>query len=127
MTLQGVSRAGMVIICIGLVMSLILTMVVTNPTKLGPTGVTIWFVWFWVVLSACLSLLNYELVMRFGKETTRVAPHNVRISSLRHGMLAGGVLATILALSSLQQLDTRDIGLIIVFAALVEFYMRTRR
>ena len=127
MTLQGVSRAGIALICAGLVAALLLSMVVTNPTKIGPAGVTLWFMGFWVVLSSCLAFANYELVMRFGRETTKVAPHNVRVSSLRHGMLLGGALTVTLALSSLQQLDPRDVGLITIFVILVEFFMRTRR
>lgn len=127
MTLQGVSRAGVALICAGLVAALLLSMVVTNPSKIGPAGVTLWFMGFWVVLSSCLAFANYELVMRFGRETTKVAPHNVRVSSLRHGLLIGGALTVILALSSLQQLDPRDVGLITIFVALVEFFMRTRR
>jgi len=127
MTLQGVSRASMAIVCIGLVASLILSMVLTNPTKLGPTGVTMWFMWFWVVLASCLAFINYLFVMRFGRETTKIAPHNVKLSSLRHGLLLGGALTVVLALSSLRQLDARDIGLIAAFVVLVEFYLRTRR
>jgi len=127
MTLQGVSRASVALVCAGLVAALLLSMVVTNPAKIGPTGVTLWFMGFWVVLSSCITFANYELVMRFGRETAKVAPHNVKVSSLRHGMLLGGALTVILALSSLQQLDPRDVGLIVAFVLLVEFYMRTRR
>jgi uncharacterized protein YacL len=127
MTLQGVSRAGIALVCGGLVAALLLSMFVTNPTKLGPTGVTLWFMGFWVVLSSCLAFINYELVMRFGREATRVNLHKVKTASLRHGLLIGGSLTVILALSSLQQLDPRDVGLIIAFVVLVEFYMRTRR
>ncbi len=82
---------------------------------------------FWVVLSSCIAFVNYELVMRFGREATKVNGHKVKAGSARHGLLLGGALTVILALSSLQQLDPRDVGLIIAFVLLVEFYMRTRR
>lgn len=127
MTLQGISRAGIALVCSGLVVALLLSMVVTNPTKIGPTGVTLWFMGFWVVLSSCLAFVNYELVMRFGREATKVNTHKVKVGSVRHGLLLGGALTIILALSSLQQLDPRDVGLIIAFVVLVEFFMRTRR
>lgn len=125
--MQGVSRASMALICVGLVVALFLSMLVTNPTKLGPAGVTLWFLGFWVVLSSCLAFIKYELMMRFGKETTKLGGHRTVITSLRHGALLAGALTVILALSSLQQLDPRDVGLIIAFVLLVEFYIRTRR
>lgn len=125
--MQGVSRASMALICVGLVVLLFLSMIMTNPTALGPTGVTLWFLGFWVVLSSCLAFVKYELVMRFGKETTKLGGHKTIMTSLRHGALFAGGLTIILALSSLQQLDPRDIGLILVFLGLVEFYVRTRR
>lgn len=127
MTLQGVSRAGAALVCVGLVAALLLSMLITNPSRLGPTGVTLWFVGFWVVMASCLALAKYELVLRFGKESTLVNRHKVKVTALRHGMLLGGALTVILALSSLQQLDPRDVGLIAAFVILVEFFMRARQ
>lgn len=126
MTLQGVSRASAALICVGLVAALFLSMLVTNPASLGPTGVTLWFVGFWVVLSSCLALLKYELVMRLGKESTKLNRHKMVVSSLRHGSLIGGGLTVLLALSSLQQLDPRDVGLVAVLLVLIEFFARAR-
>ena len=127
MTLQGVSRSAMRFGCLGLVASLLLSMVVTNPTSLGPAGVTLWFVWFGIVVSCCLALINYELVMRYGREGTKVMQAKVVAGCIRHGLLLGGAMAILLALSSLQQLDIRDVGLVLAFVVLVEFYLRTRR
>lgn len=124
--MQGVSRASAALICVGLVTVLFLSMLVTNPTSLGPTGVTLWFVVLWVVLSSCLALLKYELVMRLGKESTKLNRHKMVVGSLRHGFLVGGGLTVLLALSSLQQLDARDVGLVAVLLVLIEFFARAR-
>jgi hypothetical protein len=126
MTLQGVSRASAALICVGLVAALFFSMLVTNPTDLGPTLVTLWFVGFWVVLSSCLALAKYELVARFGKEATKVNRHKMVITSVRHGALIGAGLTILLALSSLQQLDIRDVGLVAVLLVLIEVFVRAR-
>ena len=126
MTLQGVSRASAALICVGLVTALFLSMIMTNPTALGPTGVTLWFVGFWVVLSSCLALIKFELVARFGKETTKLNRHKMIVGSVRHGALIGGGLTVLLALSSLQQLDIRDVGLVAILLLLIEFFARAR-
>ena len=125
--MQGVSRAGAALVCAGLVAALLLSMVLTNPSNLGPAGVTLWFLAFGVVLAANIALANYELIMRFGKETTKLTKHKTIMGCLRHGALLGGGLAVLLALSSLGQLDARDIGLVVVLIGLVEFYLRTRQ
>jgi len=125
--LQGVSRAGVALGCIGLIGALFLSMVVTNPANLGPTGVTVWFLGFWGVLSANIAFLKYELVMRFGKETTKLTKHRTMMVAIRHGSLIGAGLTVLLALSSLQQLDARDVGLVAVLLILIEFYARSRR
>lgn len=126
MTLQGVSRASAALICVGLVTALLLSMLITNPTRLGPTGVTLWFVGLWAVLASCLAYIKYELLMRFGKESTKLNRHKMAVSSLRHGALIGGGLTVLLALSSLQQLDVRDIGLVAALLVLIEFFARAR-
>lgn len=126
MTLQGVSRASAALICVGLVTALFFSMLVTNPSRLGPTGVTLWFMGLWVVVSSCLALLKYELVMKFGKEATKLNRHKMVASSLRHGVLIGAGLTVLLALSSLQQLDARDVGLVAALLALIEFFVRAR-
>lgn len=127
MTLQGVSRAGAAMVCAGLVAALLLSMLLTSPASIGPAGVTLWFLALGLVLAANIALINYELLMRFGKETTKLTKHKTIMSCLRHGLLLGGGLAILLALSSLQQLDSRDVALVAVLIILVEFYLRTRR
>lgn len=125
--MQGVSRAGVALVCVGLIVALLLSMLLTNPSSLGPTGVTLWFLGFWGVLSANMAFLKYELVMRFGKETARLTKHRTMMVAIRHGALVGAGLTVLLALSSLQQLDVRDIALVVVLLALVEFYARSRQ
>lgn len=127
MTLQGVSRAGVALGCIGLIAVLLASMIITNPSNLGPTGVTLWFLGFWGVVSANLAFLKYELMMRFGKETTKLSKHRTMMVALRHGALVGAGLTVLLALSSLQQLDGRDVGLVAVLLVLIEFYARSRQ
>lgn len=124
--MQGVSRASAALICVGLVATLFLSMLVTNPTRLGPTGVTLWFIGFWLVLAACLALLKYELMMRFGKDSTKLNRHKMIVGSLRHGALISAGLTVLLALSSLQQLDARDVGLVAALLILIEFFARAR-
>lgn len=125
--MQGVSRAGVALGCAGLIVALLLSMLLTNPTSLGPTGVTLWFLGFWVVLAVNLAFVKYELVMRFGKETQKLTKHRTMMVALRHGALIGAGLTVLLALSSLQQLDARDVGLVAALLILIEFYARTRR
>ena len=125
--MQGVSRAGMALGCIGLVIALLFSMLLTNPTNLGPTGVTLWFLGFWAVLGANLAFLKYELVMRFGKEMTKLNKHRTMMTAIRHGALVGAGLTVLLALSSLQQLDARDVGLVAALLVLIEFYARSRQ
>lgn len=125
--MQGVSRAGMALGCMGLVIALLFSMLLTNPTNLGPTGVTVWFMGFWVVLGANLAFLKYELAMRFGKEMTKLNKRRTMITAIRHGALIGAGLTVLLALSSLQQLDARDVGLVSVLLILIEFYARSRQ
>lgn len=127
MTLQGVSRAGVALGCIGLVVALFISMLITNPTNLGPTGVTLWFLIFWGVVSANLSFVKYELVMRFGRETAKLSKHRTMMVAIRHGALIGAGLTVLLALSSLQQLDGRDVGLVTALIILIEFYARSRQ
>ena len=127
MTLQSVSRAGMAVVCAGLLVLLLISMVLTNPTNLGPGGVTLWFLGFWLVLATNLAFLKYELVMRYGSETAKSTGRKTKLAALRHGVLIGAGLTVLLALSSLQQLDIRDIALVTVLLILIEFYARTRR
>lgn len=126
MTLQGVSRAGMALVCIGLLGLVVVSMMVTNPTSLGPTGVTLWFVGLGVVLAICFAFAKYLAVMHWGREASKANRRRVIIASVRHGVLISVGLTTLLALSSLQQLDIRDVGLVTVLLVLVEFFARTR-
>lgn len=127
MTIDGVSRTGAALVCVGLCVALLASMMLTNPSTLGPTLVTVWFLGFWLVISSCLALVNYEVIMRFGTETSKTLRRRIITSSLRHGLLIGAGLTVLLALSSLQQLDIRDIGLVVVLIILVEFFARTRQ
>lgn len=127
MRLPVASRSGIMSACGALLMVVLISMIITNPTQLGPTGVTLWFLGFWVVLAANIAGLKYLLLMRFGSETTRLTSRKVGVTSLRHGILLGGAVTIWLALSSLQQLDIRDIGLVIALGLMIEVVARARR
>lgn len=126
MTLQGVSRAGMALVCIGLLALVVVSMMITNPTSLGPTGVTLWFVGLGAVLAICFAFAKYLVVMHWGREASKANRRKVRVASIRHGVLVSAGLTSLLALSSLQQLDLRDVGLVFALLLLVEFFARTR-
>lgn len=127
MRLPVASRSGIMSACGALLMVVLISMIITNPTQLGPTGVTLWFLGFWVVLAANIAGFKYLLLMRFGSETTRLTSRKVGVTSLRHGILLGGAVTIWLALSSLQQLDIRDIGLVIALGLMIEVVARARR
>jgi hypothetical protein len=99
-------------------------LVASNPANLGPVGVTLWFLALWGSLAGIVALLAYVAKSRFFSDELQAA----RLAgSLRQGLLVGGVVTIVLALASLRQLSLRDGILIVILAALVEFYLRTRQ
>lgn len=101
----------------------LLAVLTTNPRGIGPTGVTLWFVGLGVAICHALALGLYWLKRRFTNQTDAARLDN----SWRQGLLLGGALTSMLALSSLRQLQSRDVILISIFILVVEFYLRTRK
>jgi hypothetical protein len=96
----------------------------TNPSQVGPFGVTLWFVAVLAGLSGILTLVFFGLRRRFKPmdvETKQLG------ASWRDGFLFAIALTSLLALQSLRQLSWRDLILIVILTGLVEFYFRTRR
>jgi hypothetical protein len=102
----------------------ILGLVAYNPTTLGPTGVTLWFVGLFMTLQGLLTFGFFRLKRR----RAEIMGESKRFfSSWRQGLLVAAVAIILLGLSSLRQLSLRDAVLLAVLALLVEFYGRTRR
>ena len=95
----------------------------TNPAEIGPVGVTVWFVLFLSCAAAIATLGLY-----FSKAFLHV--HATGISRLRYswrqGLLIGGWVAGLLALSSLHQLTIPDGILLALLLVIVEIYVRFR-
>ncbi len=97
----------------------------TNPTSIGPFGVTVWFL---LVLGVIASLLAAAL-FKVKVKSPRIENTEEKLlqNSWRQGWLLGGALVAILALSSLKQLAWRDAGLILAVTVLVEIFLRSRK
>lgn len=118
------SRLGLItVLAVGPGVLALMAVVTTNPRTIGPTGVTMWFVGLGVALTHAITLGLYWIKRRVTKQTDAARLEN----SWRQGLLLGGALTSILALSSLRQLQSRDAILIAIFVAVVEFYLRTRK
>ena len=117
--------SGFVIVAIVTFGIFLFTLFTTNPTKLGPGGVTFWFINMLFFLSSALTLVFYYLKKRRSK-STEFSPRGFR-SSIRSGSLIGLSLTVLLALSSLRSLSWRDIILFFLMIVLVEVYFRTRK
>ncbi len=101
----------------------VLTLIATNPTVIGPAGVTLWFVALFMAIQGASTLGLYILKSR---SEQAVGPYQKLTASSRQGLLLSGVLTVSLALSSLRQLSGRDLGLILLLALLIEIYFRAR-
>lgn len=113
--LIGWAGAGSVLI--------LLSLFVTNPAKLGPVGVTIWFIVLLSVLFAVLSLGLY-----FAKIFLKLHEnHSTRLRySMRQGLLLSFWITALLALSSLGQYGPKDAILLGLLLLIIEFYVRLR-
>ena len=94
----------------------------TNPTKLGPGGVTFWFIDVLLMISSITTLILY-LARRNRAESKK----SLLLSSARTGSILAFSLTLLLALSSLRSLNWRDIILLLLLVILVEVFFRTRR
>lgn len=113
--LIGWAGAGIVLI--------LLSFFITNPAKLGPIGVTLWFVVLLTVLFAIFSLALY-----FAKIFLRVHnTHSTRLRfSMRQGLLISFWVTPLLALSSLGQFSLKDAILLGLLLLIIELYIRLR-
>jgi hypothetical protein len=102
---------------------LFLSLIYSNPAQIGPVGVTVWF----LVLFSSLSAI-FALIMYFSKTFLHV--HATGVGRLRYswrqGVLIGGWLTGMLALSSLHQLTIPDGILLALLLVIVEIYVRFR-
>ena len=107
----------------------ILTMRATTPLAIGPLGVTAWFILILVGLSCLCAGAAYMSAALLPHSSKRPSPTARRrvVDSVRRGLLVGGYLGILLALSSLQQLNVRDAILLVLLFGLVEFYTVARR
>ncbi len=100
-----------------------MSLVVTNPLAIGPIGVTLWFLLLFSDLAALLAVVLYGVKAYFHVHGS--AAPRLRYS-WRQGLLLGGYITGLLALSSLDQFSWRDallLGLVVVIA---EVYVRFR-
>jgi len=100
----------------------VVSIFVTNPTKLGPGGVTFWFINFLLMISSLSTLLLYFL-----RSKKTEFKKKLLLSCLRTGSILGFSVTLLLALSSLRSLNWRDIILLVLLVILVEVFFRTRR
>lgn len=99
-----------------------LALVSTNPSQIGPFGVTVWFLIVFAAISGACSLGFFLVKVRLVE-----ASENEKLNtSVRQGMIVGCAVTALLALRSLRQLSLRDVILILILSAIAEFYLRTR-
>ncbi|MBI2798339.1 hypothetical protein HYX70_03535 [Candidatus Saccharibacteria bacterium] len=125
-------RQKIVFIVSGLFLTLLVTGILctamvfaTNPQKLGPAGVTFWFIGVFLFAGSVLSLLGFAWKMR--KVKNREKPMWSINEALRTGFLLSFAGVVLLALASLKSLSWRDVILFVLTIIIVEFYFRTRR
>ncbi len=97
----------------------------TSPKQLGPVGVTIWFLAFFVALLSLVSLVAFTWRIRKTSQRDRAIYHWKE--SLRFGLLVSFCGSVLLGLMSLKSLTIRDMILFILTVVLIELYFRTRK
>lgn len=97
----------------------------TNPTKLGPGGVTFWFIDVLIMSVAFFTLLFYW--SQHKRSRYKESKRRCLSVSFRSGLVLGIASTVLLALSSLRSLSWRDFILFIVLISVVELYFRTRK
>jgi hypothetical protein len=104
---------------------IISSFVITNPTTLGPGGVTFWFIDFMFMSTALITFVIYQIQ----KSRPKYAENKTLcyFRSLRSGLILGVSLTVLLALSSLRSLSWRDFLLFAAAVIIVEVLLRTRR
>jgi hypothetical protein len=102
---------------------LALSVIFTSPVALGPAGVTLWFLVFYIALAGLLTLGLFAVKSYMHVHVTAV----VRLRyAQRQALLVSGMVTGILALSSLQQLAWLDVILLGLILLVVEVYVRFR-
>lgn len=96
-----------------------------TPAKLGPAGLTFWFIAILISIGSIIALLSFIWKMR--REEHRLTAAKALTSALRTGFLVGFTVSILLALSSLRSLSVRDIILFILVVVVIEIYFRTRK
>ena len=99
---------------------LLISLLSTTPDRLGPFGITLWFVGVLIALGGVLTLMLYSI-----RRNLSARDHDVLFTtSLRQGVLISTWASGLFALSSLHQLDLKDIVLVSLLVVLIEFYLR---
>lgn len=114
---------GLTLTGAGAIVLAILLMAASTPASLGPIGVTAWFLLILVALTAVFGLAAYAVGLKL--QPKRNSQQRVQ-DSLRRGVMVGGVITIVLSLSSLRQLNLRDVLLLVLLLVLVEFYLVAR-
>ena len=104
-------------------LALLFSVLLTNPSGIGPVGVTVWFVVFLMTVAADLALLLYGIKVYL--KLHQMGSSRLRYS-WRQGLLLSGWITGILALSSLRQINLRDAILLGLLLVIVEVYVRLR-
>jgi hypothetical protein len=104
-------------IFMGFVTACIFLLVSTTPDRVGPIGVT---TFFFLVFGAFFVLI--DLVWRLATTTQRQPRYNLYFIAV-----LAGLPTVLLALQSLQQLQIRDVLIVILLAAVVIFYISKRQ
>lgn len=103
----GVALAGL----------LVGSMFVVTPDKLGPFGITLWFLAALASLWSIVAGVVYFFLWWLNRPQARK-------TSLQAGGLVSGYVIALLALNSLRQLDLKDIVLVSLLVLLAGFYLR---
>src|SRR3990167_8034368 len=114
------ARTGVILLAL-LIALIIISLFSTSPDRLGPFGITIWFLAVLTAISVSITIGLYwhRRITNKGNDIT-----NIQSMSIRQGVLLGILITSLLALNSLRQLSLRDVVLLMLLLVLVEFYMR---
>lgn len=125
-TIMQISHKDILIPAVTSALALMVTlaaMILTNPSQIGPVGVTLWFLVLFIALSSVMITLLQLIKARMNLHDT---PYRRLLFSSRQGALIGGAVTIFAALSSLRQLSGKDVILVVILFALIEFYLRSR-
>ncbi len=89
----------------------------TNPDAIGPTGITVFFFLIFIGF-----FVLFDLVWRVATHSRRQPKYNLYIMAL-----IAGIPTMLLALQSLNQLQIRDVLVVVVLAATLIFYLAKRQ